>query len=183
MSSQTPPTRAFTVQYPGRVRQLVLPINLSEAYDPRSGLPAPSVMPFQSVWDTGASACAISSKVIASLNLKPTGKTMVQTAGGQGLANTYLINLYLPNDVVFLGVRVAEAQLVGNEDILIGMDIIGNGDFSVTNFDRKTCMSFRLPSLKRIDYVPETNKKIAFENPQARRKLRNRRKRDRSNRR
>lgn len=33
------------------------------------------------------------------------------------------------------------------------MDIIGIGDFSITNFNQKTCMSFRIPSLHEIDYV------------------------------
>jgi hypothetical protein len=82
----------------------------------------------------------------------------MHTAGGQGQADTYLFNIYLPNGVMFPGVRVAEAQLVGDQDVLIGMDIITSGDFSVTNCEGQTCMSFRWPSLKRIDYVPETNK-------------------------
>ena len=37
------------------------------------------------------------------------------------------------------------------------MDIIGLGDFSITHCDGRTCMSFRLPSQERIDYVPQTN--------------------------
>jgi uncharacterized protein YecA (UPF0149 family) len=42
-------------------------------------------------------------------------------------------------------------------DVLIGMDIITLGDFSVTNFQGNTCMSFRVPSLHQIDYVEEAN--------------------------
>lgn len=157
MSTQSPPVSAFTLDYSGRVNQLQLLIDLSEAYDPRSGLPQPSKVQFMSIWDTGASSCAISSRVVSALGLKPTGVRPVRTAGGQALASTYLINIYLPNAVAFFGLNVAEVQLLGNEDILIGMDIIGNGDFSVTNCNGKTCMSFRLPSQKRIDYVSETN--------------------------
>ena len=40
MSTQSPPVSAFTLDYSGRVNQLQLLIDLSEAYDPRSGLPA-----------------------------------------------------------------------------------------------------------------------------------------------
>ena len=43
-------------------------------------------------------------------------------------------------------------------DILIGMDIIGVGDFAVTNRDGKTKFSFRLPSRADIDFVVEDKK-------------------------
>lgn len=36
-----------------------------------------------------------------------------------------------------------------------GMDVISKGDFSVTNVNRKTSFSFRIPSKKRIDYMQE----------------------------
>jgi hypothetical protein len=53
---------------------------------------------------------------------------------------------------------VAEVpQLTGNADILIGMDIITIGDFSITNVDKKTVFTFRFPSIKTIDYVEEVN--------------------------
>jgi hypothetical protein len=32
------------------------------------------------------------------------------------------------------------------------------GDFSITNYNNKTTMSFRTPSLYEIDYVKETRK-------------------------
>ena len=40
--------------------------------------------------------------------------------------------------------------------ILIGMDIIKHGDFSITNVNGKTTFSFRTPSVKEIDYVKES---------------------------
>jgi predicted aspartyl protease len=114
-------------------------------------------MEFESIWDTGASSCAISNRVVSALGLKPTGMTTMRGANGEALTNTYLLNLYLPNGVAFSGVRVAEVKLVGNEDILIGMDVISAGDFTVSNYDGKTCMSFRIPSQERTDYVPGAN--------------------------
>ncbi len=39
--------------------------------------------------------------------------------------------------------------------MLIGMDIIGAGDFAVTNKDGKTVMTYRYPSSKCIDFVTE----------------------------
>ena len=41
-------------------------------------------------------------------------------------------------------------------DVLIGMDIIQHGDFSITNVNNKTTFSFRTPSMKEIDYVKES---------------------------
>ncbi len=38
-------------------------------------------------------------------------------------------------------------------DVLIGMDVIGLGDFSITNKDGKTTFSFREPSMEEIDYT------------------------------
>jgi uncharacterized protein YchJ len=39
------------------------------------------------------------------------------------------------------------------------MDIISRGDFSITNKNKKTKVSFRVPSLADHDYVEEENKK------------------------
>lgn len=62
-------------------------------------------------------------------------------------------------------VRVTEVQLTPDANIpenqqaqvLIGMDIIGMGDFAVTNINEKTILSFRIPSVREIDFVPEAN--------------------------
>ena len=45
--------------------------------------------------------------------------------------------------------------------VLIGMDVICLGDFSITNVGGQTWMSFRTPSCVAIDYVVEANK-LAF---------------------
>jgi hypothetical protein len=71
---------------------------------------------------------------------------------------TYLINISLPNSTGIAGLRVTEGDLVGGIDGLVGMDIITTGDFSITNCEGKTCISFRIPSIATIDYVEEANK-------------------------
>ena len=50
-----------------------------------------------------------------------------------------------------------EAELSGIE-VLVGMDIIGKGDFAVTSRGMNTIFSFRMPSLTHIDFVKEYNK-------------------------
>lgn len=61
--------------------------------------------------------------------------TVVHHAGGKGSANTYLVNILLPNRVEMYQVKVAEGEIIGSADALIGMDIISKGDFAVTNFN------------------------------------------------
>jgi hypothetical protein len=48
-----------------------------------------------------------------------------------------MVNYYLPNKVMIPMLRVTEAPL-HDIDILIGMDIISQGDFIVTNYQGKT---------------------------------------------
>ncbi len=48
-------------------------------------------------------------------------------------------------------------------DVLIGMDVIANGDFAVTNHQGKTLMSFRMPSVECIDFVKQKHKEIQID--------------------
>ena len=64
--------------------------------------------------------------------------------------------MHLPNNVVVTEVPVTEADaLAGDAEVLIGMDIIGLGDFAVSNFQGQTSFTFRIPSLKHIDFVED----------------------------
>lgn len=105
------------------------------------------------IWDTGATGSVITKKVVDDLKLFSIGQVNVNTASGQDKSNTYLINMYLPNKVLFSGLRVTEAKLIGNIEVIIGMDIISKGDFAVNSFDGYSSYSFRIPSLEYIDYT------------------------------
>jgi hypothetical protein len=48
-----------------------------------------------------------------------------------------------------------KGKAIDNFGVLIGMDIITRGDFTVTNFEGKTIMSFRMPSLDKTVSRPE----------------------------
>jgi hypothetical protein len=109
---------------------------------------------FDAIWDTGATASVITQGVIDACGLTPTGIARVHHVKGSSLAETYLVNIGLPNAVGYSAVRVTKGEFVGG-DILIGMDIIGTGDFTVTNFDGFTKFSFRYPSVGHIDFVAD----------------------------
>lgn len=104
-------------------------------------------------WDTGATSTCISKELVTQLGLQPTGMIKVQTPSGIGLMNKYMINLILNNEVRIMNLVVMDSE-IGNQgiDVLIGMDIISNGDFAVSNFEGKTQFSFRLPSQEHVEY-------------------------------
>jgi hypothetical protein len=93
------------------------------------------------------------------MGLKPIGATVISTASGVRQTHTYLINVLLPNHVGITGLVVSECDNIAGDNIgaLIGMDIISQGDFSITNVDRKTCVSYRIPSVSIVDYVAMAN--------------------------
>ena len=92
-------------------------------------------------------------------NLQPTGATRVSTANGETVTDTYLISMGLPNGVGFCSLRVTEGNISGF-DILIGMDVIAQGDFAVTSFEGKTVCSYRYPSMEKLDFVEDLNRLI-----------------------
>ena len=66
------------------------------------------------------------------------------------------MDIGLPNGVGIRGVQVCDSK-IGDQGlgVLIGMDIIVNGDFSISNFNGKTVFTFRTPSKQITDYVQQ----------------------------
>ena len=180
MKFQPKPIFGFTTKVPQKVNVLQNEIQVSEAFDISIGTPQPIKKQYLCIWDTGATGTVITKNVIDGLGLQPSGKVTVHVVGSSDSAreyetNTYLVNLYLPNNVVIYA-RAAESSITGC-DVLIGMDVIGLGDFAVTNHNQKTTWTFRLPSCDEIDFVKEIeeyNKK--FKPTEQRRKEKNKRK-------
>ena len=149
--------RALTVKYGARIDHIPTNIVVSLPYDPnKDGSSSPPTIDGKAIWDTGASSTVITKSLARKLGLKPTGISQVTNTSGSELKNTFFINLYLPMGVAISYVKATECDsLVGDFDVLIGMDIIGGGDFAVTHADGKTTMSFRYPSIETIDYAKE----------------------------
>ncbi len=112
---------------------------------------------FDALWDTGATNSAITQSVVSALGLQPTGVKNVRHAGGVSPANTYLVNIGLPNGVAFANLEVTLVPIT-DAQIIIGMDIISQGDFSITNVGGKTVFSYRYPSIRTIDYADEARR-------------------------
>jgi predicted aspartyl protease len=151
---------SFTNAYSGFSRELRSDVSIAPAFDPATLMrqqPSPFKL-YRGIWDTGATSSVITEKVVTELGLQPISMARVHHAHGQTDAEVYLVNIALPNNVAFAGVRVTKGELRGT-DTLIGMDIIGRGDFAVSNYNGKTTFSFRIPSIACIDFtgkVPQT---------------------------
>ncbi len=146
----------------GRQKELKTPCTVFPPHRPEAMPPAQlktiKGVNCQCLWDTGASSSCISKNLAEKLGLKQVGVAQSFTAAGLTLAKTYVVNIGLPNHVQIPMVMVSEAVLNGF-DVLIGMDIITLGDFSITNVDGRTIFSFRVPSTETIDYVKQDNQK------------------------
>lgn len=114
---------------------------------------------YTAVWDTGATNSVISNQVVNECNLQPSGMTYVDGVGGRHVTPTFIINLFLPNQVLIADVPVTLMALTADFDILVGMDIINLGDFAISNYDGNTTFSFRMPSIEKIDFNPNTSPK------------------------
>ncbi len=154
-----PGFHAFTISYNGYANRVISEIKLTHAFDLskiRGGKIPYTPIDSKALWDTGATNSVITPDTAKDLKLVPTGITEVVHFGGKKQCNTYMVNLFLPNKVIIPGVSVSESDaIIDDFGVIIGMDIIARGDFSITNTNGITTVSYRLPSIHRIDYVKE----------------------------
>ena len=122
----------------------------------------------KAVWDTGATLTCIRPALFQRIELPLLGaigtKTMIGI-GGKIEAPAILVNLFITATLVIEGCPAFIADLPKGIDILIGMDIIGMGDFAVCNTENKTSFSFAMPPFPdRINFADKAdfiNKKRA----------------------
>lgn len=108
----------------------------------------------KAVWDTGATITCISERIAKELGLAPIGFERINTASGIAMQSQYIVDIVLPNNVGIRGIRVSSFCGGAGVDALIGMDIITAGDFSITNANGRTVVSYRIPpDVFPIDYV------------------------------
>jgi hypothetical protein len=158
------PFQALTVTANnGLLRSLKSECGVCAAFDPTQ-VPReqrPKLEKFMAIWDTGATNSVITQKVVDSCGLKPVGMKETHGVHGKADVETFLINVMLPNSVGFVNLEVTLGQLYG-ADVLLGMDIITSGDFSITNVGGRTVFSFRVPSITAVDFVKEFRRNAAL---------------------
>lgn len=150
-----PNNHAFTQPY-GRIAD-VLTIKVKVA---ESGQQDPTkFIETYAIWDTGAQASCISESLAVELGLVPSGKKDIKgVKGGIQQCDVFRINIGLPNHVTFGNITAASCDDLSSDGkcrILIGMDIISQGDMAVSNINGETVLTFRVPSVQRTDYVKD----------------------------
>ena len=132
------------------IEAIVSECRICQAVDFKNGeFPSKVYTSQNAVWDTGATNTLISSKVVQNLGLKPYGTSGFSTANVIVEAKVYEIHLAIPSAGVVCNVMAMEKD---DEDyeVVIGMDVISQGDFAFTNHDGHSTYSFRLPSQEEI---------------------------------
>lgn len=186
MKFRQQPTFGFTTKATGLRNALENQVLISEVFDPATGAPEPVKRQYVAIWDTGATNTVVTRRVAQELGLQPSGRVTIQAVGAgdqvhEYETDTYLLNIYLPNNVAIIGIRVSEGT-IGGADVILGMDIIIHGDFAITNYNGQTWWTFRVPSTGPIDFVEEIEEYKRRYGPlraEEQRKEKNRRKRQR----
>ena len=104
----------------------------------------------QAAWDTGAEITMISRRVADLLHLIPITKTTIMGVGGDEEVEVYRIHIGLPNNFLYEDLIVCCGD-IDNYDVLIGMDLISQSDFFITNIAGNTRFCFQMPALGTIE--------------------------------
>lgn len=146
---------AFTFKGDKILPWLITLCGVSPAFDPEYNDGShPEFRQFNGLWDTGASASVITRRVAEQLGISPIRQVRIKDARGETYTNLYYVNILLPNRMEVKNVAVSEGILDGF-DLLIGMDIINLGDFSLTHKNGGTVFSFQIPSTHEYDFVKQ----------------------------
>ena len=145
---------AFIQARAGLFKELITDCKVGNNLD--TDVENPKTRSYKALWDTGATDSGITKKVARECGLIATDKTIVYTPSGEYYPDVYLVDIYLPSNVLISQVHASEIEpqkSLENEslDVLIGMDIISQGDFAVSNFQNRTMFAFRYPSMAHID--------------------------------
>lgn len=142
---------------PGLARELTTWVAVGKAFDINkvSEIPKPVSKDLLAVWDTGAMATAISRKLAMDLQLEKIGERLSYGATGCEVCNRFLVSLYIPGDIVIPELEVGDCGGDIGCDVLIGMDVISQGDFAVNNYLGHTSFTFRVPSVERMDFTTQ----------------------------
>ena len=143
------PVHALTNYNDGIANSIITPVVITNVF-------TKDKVSTKGIWDTGATNSVITKSTALSLGLIPLSRTRVRGVHGDKEVNVYYVNITLNNEKITLSDRVTECDELSPDSsvgMLIGMNIITLGDFAITNFQGKTTMTFRVPSIQKLDFV------------------------------
>ena len=112
---------------------------------------------YNGIWDTGSSRSIISQNVVNDLQLTSVGTSLATQlqARGEVIRDIFLMNIALAPHIIFSNVRVGLVLLPPGFDIIIGLDIITRGNFSLSQENGKTIVEFLLPDPALLHYISQ----------------------------
>ena len=158
---------AFTISYDRQVKRLFTSAGVLPVFT-NGDTAVVTPIKAKAVWDTGAVFTCIRPALFQHIELPLLGAIGLKTItgiGGKIEAPAILVNLFITSTLIIEGCPAFIVDLPKSIDILIGMDIIGMGDFAVCNANNKTSFSFAMPPFPdRINFADKAdliNKKRA----------------------
>jgi hypothetical protein len=133
----------LTYNYAGLMRHIKTPIELfSGAYDEKKSRIV------NATWDTGATCSVITPKIAQELDLDIVDSVPLWAVNSTHIANVSFVSLRFPNGAIFNDVRVRVCPITPSTDMLLGMDVICQLDFAISNGNGQTLFSFAMPPFK-----------------------------------
>jgi hypothetical protein len=146
--------RALTINYDELVYEISSPVRLEPIYTTDKNLLGTQTE-IEALWDTGATMTCMKPSLWSRLKLRQSElveSIILSGIGGDVVADGTLVSIWLGPDFGIELCPVYVTNFPGDEELLIGMDIISLGDFAVSNADGKTSFSFAMPPFPdRID--------------------------------
>lgn len=134
--------QTLTYNYNKRQSRIITPVKVS--YGNKSFV-------VNALWDTGATYSCITNELAKQLNLTVFSSLEMETAGGTTIANVYVAQISLEDKINIGEMVLFSAKIISKEfDMLIGMDIILQGSFSITNIDNNTKFTFEITNLTEM---------------------------------
>ncbi|GBU29359.1 hypothetical protein R84B8_02923 [Treponema sp. R8-4-B8] len=122
-----------------------LPLKLITEAEVFNSIQSQNVIRVRALWDTGAMLSAVTPEIAKKLNLVSINRIKINGIGSYSIADIVRVSIRLPNLIELNNARVSVLNLVKDVDMLIGMDIIRLGDFSISNGAGKTLFTFVMP--------------------------------------
>jgi hypothetical protein len=138
----------FTERYKKPVKEFEIAIEISPA-SALIGDTTSAAMTVKAIWDTGATCTVINPSVQKNLNLCAVRRAIAKGVNSIEYADVVPIDINLPNGFIVRNILALVADInSGGSDVLIGMDIITQGDSAISSTGGETVFSFVMPPLK-----------------------------------
>jgi hypothetical protein len=143
----------LTYNYTGLRNAIVTPVELyPDAYD------AAKSCSVQALWDTGAIISAITPPIAEMMGFAAVDNITMVGANSTSRVDTTIVSIEFPNGLRIQDCPVVICTLVPDADMIIGMDVITQGDFAISNGEAQTTFSFAVPPFhKKIDFSTQAD--------------------------